>query len=150
MVPTAISMAAVIDRHHTQMPRYVVVPSSVVAEWALEGTTVVEGEINGHSMGRRSLKPWDDERWFIDLPEKLCRTAGVETGDRVDLEIRIASADLPLELSRLLTESPSARHRWDQLSFSRQRMIREYILAAKRPETRERRAHKSLGVTSCS
>jgi hypothetical protein len=44
------------------MPRYLVVPESVIAKWGIEGTTVVEGTVNGTPMGRRGLKRWDDER----------------------------------------------------------------------------------------
>lgn len=135
-----------IERHHPETPRFVVVPASAVAPWRLDGTTVVEGTIDGTPLGRRTIKRWDEDRWFVDLPESVCRAAGVDTGDRVELEIRIASTELPAELASLLSRSSRARERWEGLSASRRRMLREHVLAARRPETRERRARRALGV----
>lgn len=144
MAPRTLDLEATIARHDPGLPRYVVVPASAVRPWKLDGTTVVEGTIDDTPLGRRSLKRWDAERWFLDLPESLCRKAGVDTGDTVALELRVASTDLPEELERLLADSPQARDRWDRLSPSRRRMLREHVLAAQRSETRRRRARKAL------
>ena len=141
---STISLRAQVERHRADLPRYVVVPASAVASWKLEGTTVVEGAIGGVELGRRSLKRWDDKRWFLDLPGKLCRNAGISTGEEIELALRIASSELPQELARLIAESPTARATWRRLSASQQRMLREHILGAKRPETRERRARLGL------
>ena len=141
-----ISLSSRVERHHREMPRYLEVPSSTVAEWRLQGTTVVEGTINEIPIGRRSLKRWGDERWFIDLPAKLYHAAGVDTGDHVRLNIRIASTELPTELAGLLSRSSAARETWGRLMPRRQRMVREHVAAAKRPQTRDRWARCALGV----
>lgn len=146
MAAKSVSVSARVERKYPGLPRYVVVPSSVVRPWRLEGTTVVEGTLDGTALGRRTLKRWDEQRWFLDLPERLCRRAGVETGDDVELEIRRASTELPAELASLLADSSRARERWRELSASRQRVVREHVLAAKRPETRRRRARAALGM----
>jgi hypothetical protein len=142
--PETIDLPATIERHDPGLPRYVVVPASAVGPWRLDGTTVVEGTIAGTPLGRRSLKRWDGERWFLDLPDSLCRKAGVDTGDSVALELRLASTELPDELASLLAGSPEARKRWEGLSASRRRMLREHVLAAKRAETRRRRSRAAL------
>ncbi len=121
-------------------------PASAVAAWNLEGTTVVEGTLDGVDLGRRSLKRWDADRWFVDLPGTWCRNAGVSTGDGVELTLRIASSELPQELARLIAESATAQAAWRRLTASQQRMLREHVLAAKRPKTRERRARRGLGL----
>jgi hypothetical protein len=141
-----IQVSTEVERHQPDLPRFVVIPAALVAVWQPEGTTVVEGEINGISIGRRSMKRWDAERWFIDLPEQLCRTAGIDSGDQVVLEIRMASTELPTELAELLAQSPTATERWNNLSPGHRRAIHEQIVAAKRPETRIRRARKALGL----
>jgi hypothetical protein len=146
MEPSTLELTTTIERHDPGLPRYVVVPGSAVRPWNLDGTTVVEGTIDDTPLGRRSLKRWDAERWFLDLPDSLCRKAGVDTGDTVTLELRPAPTDLPEELTGLLTSSAEARQRWERMTPSRRRMLREHVLAAKRPETRRRRAHKALGV----
>ena len=139
-----VEIRVVVERKHEELARYVVVPSPVAERWGLEGTTTVEGRIGGTDLGRRSLKRWDEERWFIDLPDALCRAAGVETGDATRLVLRVASERLPSELSRLLETHPKARRAWDGLTPSRRRMLREHVLAGKRRATRERRARRGL------
>jgi len=141
-----VRVEGLVQRHHAEMPRYVVVPSTVVASWQLQGTTVVEGALNGMELGRRSLKRWDEDRWFLDLPERWCRQAGITTGDRVTLELSVASKALPLELERILSESPLAKAMWDRMTLSQKRVLREHVMAAKRPATRTRRARRHLGL----
>ncbi|MDE2924635.1 MAG: YdeI/OmpD-associated family protein [Acidobacteriota bacterium] len=144
-VAPTITLRSRVERHQPDLPRYVVVPESAVAPWKLGGTTVVEGTAGGFDFGRRSLKRWDADRWFLDLPGKWCRDAGVSTGDEVELTLRVASSALPAELARLIGESASAQAAWQRLTASQQRMLREHVLAAKRLETRERRARRGLG-----
>lgn len=146
MPAEAVEVRTTVERKHPGLPRYVVVPAEAVAPWKLEGTTVVEGTLNGHELGRRTLKRWDDERWFVELTARFCEAAGVDTGDPARLTLRRASEDLPTELSRLLEESPDARARWNALSRSRRRMLREHVASAKTSSTRERRAARALSA----
>ena len=103
--------------------------------------------MNGVNIGRRSLKRWDDrDCWFMDLAEAVCRKANVETGDRVKLSLRIASEELPAGLAQLIKNNPSVQANWERLTPAQQRMLRQEVLAAKLPGTRERRAARALGV----
>ena len=140
----AVHLAAPIERKHANLPRYVAVPASKVAPWALQTTTVVEGTLNGVDLGRRGLKKWDDQRWFIEIPEPLCRRANVETGHRVNLTLRLASERLPEELEQILASDPAAKEIWHSLNASGQRMLREHVGAARQPATRARRAAQAL------
>ncbi len=141
-----IKFTATIERKHPKLPRFIVVPSEAVASWKLHQTTTVEGAVNGLRLGRRSLKKWDDARWFIELTEPICNRAGIDTGDRVLLSLQIASDKLPEELAKLLANSSRAKKAWTSLTPSAQRMLREYIADAKQPATRQRRASRSLGI----
>ena len=108
-------------------------------------TTIVEGTINNSDFGRRSLKRWDDRQcWWIDLPEPFCKKANLETGDTVELTIRLASEDLPEELIQLLNMNREAKARWDKLTIAQQRMLREEIIAGKSSSTCARRAERAL------
>jgi hypothetical protein len=129
------------------MPRFIVIPKDAVANWRLTETTTVDGTLNGVSVGRRSLKRLDDGDWFIDLPEPLCRRAGVDTGDTADLSLRVASTALPPELSSLLSKNAEARRTWTALTLSQQRMLREHIASATQSTTRLRRATCALTVS---
>ena len=91
------------------------------------------------------MKRWDDRNcWWIDLPERLCKRAKLETGDEVTLKIRLASEDLPDELTELLAKSSKAKASWEKLTMAQRRMLREEIFGAKSSETRTRRAKKQL------
>jgi len=88
---------------------------SIQLTWKLAQTTVVDGTLNGHELGRRSLKKWDERRWFIDLPQPLCGRAKVDTGSRIQLVLQIATDKLPAELEELLATNPAAKQACDRL-----------------------------------
>jgi hypothetical protein len=143
----SLEVTTVVEHKHEGLPRFVCIPLDKVAPWKLDATTTVEGMINGVDVGRRSLKRWDDRGcWFMDLPEPLCRKAQIDTGARVELNLRVASQELPPELARLIANDPAARRAWEQLTPGQQRMLREEIFAASQPATRERRARRALGL----
>ena len=144
-----VRLRAVIERKDPSLPRFIVVPSSELKRWSLDGTTPVVAAIDGIDIGRRNLKLWGKGRdcWFIDLTEPNCNAASVDTGDRVRLELRPASEALPSELADLLASSPKARALWDGQTPGRRRGLIEYVLSAKRPETRMRRAEKARSLS---
>jgi hypothetical protein len=134
----------VVERHHPELSRLVTIPLATVAKWGLTTTTTIEGSINGAPFGRRSIKRWDERQcWWIDLPDPLCRKAGVEVGDKVQLELRLADETLPDELAALLQQKPAFKKTWDKLTSS-QRMLREDVAAARHSDTRRRRAERLL------
>jgi Bacteriocin-protection, YdeI or OmpD-Associated/Domain of unknown function (DUF1905) len=141
-----LDLTATVERKQPRLPRFVVIPARTVASWKITDTTTIEGTINGSDLGRRSIKKWDTDRWFVDLPERICRRASVEVGDQVHLNLRIASEALPEELVHVLAASPKAHKAWDHLNRSARRMIREYVASAKLHNTRLRRASLSLGL----
>ena len=146
-MPVALRCRSTVSRHHPRMPRLVTVPWEAVARWKLAGTTVVEATLDGTPIGRRSLKRWDERRcWWFDLTEPLCRELGLDEGSPVQIELRLASAELPPELAALVERDQAARAAWRALTLAQQRMLREEVLAAKQPATRMRRARTGLGL----
>jgi hypothetical protein len=103
--------------------------------------------INGIAIGRRSLRKWDDDRWFVELVQPMCERAGDDTGDLVNLSLCLASDEFPDELATVLTESRRAQTARAKLTTAQQRMLREEIFAAKSADTRRRRAARALGVS---
>jgi hypothetical protein len=112
-----LNVTSIIEHKHKGLPRFVCIPTSKVARLKLPRTTTVELTMNGVEVGRRSLKRWDDRKcWWMDLPDALCRKANIDTGDRVELSLRIASEKLPVELARLIQTDPAACARWEHLT----------------------------------
>ncbi len=135
-----------IERKDGRLPRFLAVRARMIDGWKLDRTTIVEASIDGFAIGRRSLKQLDEDRWFIELAQPMCERAGVDTGDRVKLSLRLASDDLPDELATLLARDRFAQAAWAKLTAAQQRMLREEVIAAKRPETRRRRAECGLAL----
>src|SRR5262245_48346633 len=140
----ALKLTVRIERKQPKLPAFVVVPARKLARWKLAATTTVEGTLDGVSLGRRSLKRWDDERWFLELRRESLAALGKGPGERAKLVLTRASAELPDELRALLDAEPAARARWEAHTAAQQRMLREEILAAKSATARERRARRAL------
>lgn len=79
-----------IQRKDPKLPRFIVVPSALVSDWGVEKNVAIVGELNGVKLGRRALKRWDADRWFIQLPEPVCKKANVDTGDMVTVTMQIS------------------------------------------------------------
>lgn len=105
----SVGVLTKIQRKQPNLPRFVVIPSQLVADWKLTGTTTVEGTLNGIDMGRRSLKQWDENRWFIELPEPLCKKARVDKGHSVTIVMSLALDEMPAELTQLMASDPKAK-----------------------------------------
>lgn len=140
----AVELTVRIERKQAGLPAFVVVPASAIAKWELAGTTTIEGSLDEVPLGRRSLKRWDDERWFVELKREHLESTGRSVGDLARLSIHPASTELPDELQRVLDAEPAARARWLARTEAQRRMLREDIAAAKTAATREKRARKAL------
>jgi hypothetical protein len=142
-----VNLCCQLERKDPRLPRFLVVPTSLLQEWELAGTTVVEATVNEVAVGRRTLKRWDPDRWFVELTQPMCERAGIDTGDRVNLTLELVSDELPSELAMLLSSNRRAQAAWGKLTAAQQRMLREEIFAAKSADTRRRRAERGLGLS---
>ena len=112
--------------------------------WTLTETTTVLAAIGESRPVRRSLKRWDDDRWFIDLPRPLLGAADLSVGDEVTVSLSLAPTDLPEELREILASNPNAAARWEKMSASQRRSLREHVSAGVKSETRRRRAERAF------
>lgn len=140
----SVKVEVLLERKHPDMAAFVVVPAAKVARWKLAGTTTVEGTLDGHPLGRRSLHRWDDGRWFLELRREHLAAVGKAPGERATLVITLASGALPAELQHLIDADPAAGARFRAMTQAQRRMLREHVLEAKTPATRGRRARRAL------
>jgi hypothetical protein len=118
----SVTYKAVIERKHPQLPRYVVTPARIPEAWNLTATTTITGTLNGVDLGRRGLKSWGDaRRWFFEVPEPVCRKAGVDTGDDVVLVFAPAKDAVPSEVAEMIATSRKFADVWSTLTPGRQR-----------------------------
>jgi hypothetical protein len=104
--------------------------------------------INGHSW--KSRVAIMRGRYLLGLSNANRNTAGVVTGDEVEVEVDIDAEPRvvvePADFARALDADPVARTAYDRLSYSHKR---EHVLAiesAKKAETRIRLIEKALAM----
>ena len=85
-----------IERKQAELPSFVVIPAAEVARWKLRATTTVEGTLDGVPLGRRSLKRWDDQRWFIELRRELPAARSLRSGVLIGRLALSAADGMPL------------------------------------------------------
>ena len=113
-----IQLTTRVQQKAPNLPCYFVVPAGRADSLGIQGTTVVEVEIDGAEVGRRTLKRWDDHRWFTDLSARVLRRVGVAVGDRIRVVLRPASQDLPDELVAVIESDGKARRVWASFTDS--------------------------------
>lgn len=87
-----VKLSAKVARKRDDLPRFVVIPSSAIAEWGLTGTTPVDVVINGVAVERRNIRFWDAAKWFFSITAKDCKKVGIDTGDTVELVISLVGS----------------------------------------------------------
>jgi Bacteriocin-protection, YdeI or OmpD-Associated/Domain of unknown function (DUF1905) len=137
-----------LDRHDPKLPRFVVLPASAAAALGLQHRVTVEGTLGRVPFGRRSIKPWGDGRYFIDVPGDLCRKAAVDVGDTVDVSVTVVDDRPPADLVDALGRDTVAARAWARLTPSQQRRIVDDVVQAVRPTTRQRRIARWVGQLS--
>src|SRR5688572_5099654 len=103
-----------LQRKDPGLPVYVVVPGKFVKPWELSGTTIIEGTANGFPFGRRTIKAWGKgtDDWFVEFIAPFCKTAGLNVGDDIVVELQRADTSTPEELQSLLTNSKKLASLW--------------------------------------
>lgn len=137
-----ISLDAVVERIAPEVPRFVVYPGKA---WDETETFIVDVSLNGVAIGLRSLIPWKERGWHFGLSQPMCSKVGVETGDRVRVQMHRLRDARPRELKELLKSDSRAEKVWDALSAGERRDLVLFVAGAKETETRMGRARHLLG-----
>lgn len=108
----------------------------------------VKVTINGYTF--RSTIARMGGQTFIPLRKSNREAAAVEGGDRVKVRITADSdardVEVPADLAKSLKAKAGLWKQWGELSYTNQREYVESVLGAKKPETRERRIAKVVGL----
>jgi hypothetical protein len=134
--------SAELARHHPDLPVYLLVPPETVARFGATGTFVVGASVNGLDIGRRSVKPWGEGRWFLELTKAHCTALSVEEGDAVQVR-RQTVPQTPPDLEAAI-RADGLTDAWTAVSEAQRRAVSEEVFAAKRPATRAARIAKAV------
>jgi hypothetical protein len=125
---------------------YVTVPAEVVGALGGGGRIKVLATFEGVSY-RGSIVRMGGES-ILGVLKDIRETLGKAPGDAIvvtvepDLEERVV--EIPPELEALLAENPEALRAFDALSYSHRREHAVYVAEAKKAETRQRRAERTI------
>ncbi len=123
-------------------------PVDVVEYFGTRGRVPIRGTINGFAF-RSSLMPMGGCH-MMPVNQALCKGAGVQPGDLVDVVMERDSeertVEVPPELKKQLAKSKKAQERWDRLAFTHKKEMANSITGAKQEETRKRRLAKVVQV----
>ena len=78
------------------------------------------------------------------IRDALGKGHGDEVEVSVEPDIQEREVEVPAELATLLKSSPAALEAFEALSYTRRREHASHVAGAKKPETRERRARKTV------
>ncbi|HEY9062481.1 MAG TPA: YdeI/OmpD-associated family protein [Pseudobacteroides sp.] len=133
---------AEIIKHETLNSGYIEFPYDVEKEFGVKGQVKVKAYFDGYEY-RGSLAKMGHRCHFIGLNQKVRNAIGKGPGDKVhviivqDTEER--AVEIPMELDNLLHTNPNEKEFFHKLSYSHKREYIEWILSAKKEDTKDRR-----------
>lgn len=121
---------------------FLILPKAASARLPARGMTTVEGTINGATF-LATLEPDGQKSHWLKVDRKLAKAAGAETGDIVALEFaptsKVPEPELPTDLKKALAANSEAKTVWTDITPIARRDWIQWIVSAKRAETRQRR-----------
>jgi hypothetical protein len=125
---------------------HILIPFNAAEVFGRRGLIPVTGAINGHAF-RSSLMPEGEGRHYLAANKTMLAGAKAAAGDTVHLELELDTAertvDVPPELTAALAPSPQAAAAFARLAYSHQKEYVDWIIGAKKQETRVARAGKA-------
>lgn len=121
---------------------FLILPRSASAKLPTRSMTAVDGTLNGQAF-HATLEPDGERSHWLKVPRKLRERAGAQVGDIVSLTMTPAAKQpepkVPADLARALAAAPEAKRVWTDITPIARRDWIQWIVSAKRAETRTRR-----------
>ncbi|PYT65627.1 MAG: hypothetical protein DMG39_28975 [Acidobacteria bacterium] len=121
------------------------IPFDVSKVWGVRGRLRVKGEINGFPF-RTALFPTGRGYHFLLVNKRMQTGGDVRAGSaahfRLEPDLEVRKATLPVELKRALSPDRSLQRWFDNLSYSIRKWICEQVAQPKSADSRVRRAEQ--------
>jgi hypothetical protein len=133
-----------LQRKHPDLPVFIRIPAAVLAPWQLSEWKTVEGSLNGHGFGRRTIKDWgkNSADWFVEFLKPYLDRNSLRPGDAVEVELRLADMTMPAEMAARIRSDAEFARGYEMLSPNHKRNAIEHYLEAKTPAGRTARLEK--------
>jgi hypothetical protein len=127
----------------------VTIPFNVEKTFGSKARVAVKGTVN-EAPYRGSAMPSGDGSHFLVVNKTLQKQAGAVPGDMLSITMEPdtgeRTVELPEELQAVLKKNPAALKAFEKMSYSHQREYADHVREAKKPETRQSRAEKSVAM----
>ncbi len=122
---------------------FVAVPAAAMKAFGGRKRVPVVATINGFSY-RTTISNMGDGP-CIPVRASVRAEAGVEAGDRIDVSLELDAAERTVDVPPFFAKALTAAERraFDAMAYTHRKEYVEWILDAKKPETRERRIEKA-------
>ena len=126
---------------------FVEFPYDVKQEFGKNGQVKVKAYFDGFEY-RGSLVKMGHHCHIIGLNKKVRDSIHKKAGDKVNViiieDIDERTVEIPADLNQIFKKNTAARSLFDGLSYTNRKEYAEWILAAKKPETRAARIDKCI------
>jgi bifunctional DNA-binding transcriptional regulator/antitoxin component of YhaV-PrlF toxin-antitoxin module len=126
---------------------YVRVPLDVQEAYGAKGQVKVKACVNGVAF-RGSLMPQGDGTHYLVIPKAVRDEAGVTEGNEAEVAIEPDTDKReivpPPDVAEALSRNERADAVYGGLAYSHQKAYVDWIVSAKKPETRQRRIEKAM------
>jgi len=123
------------------------IPFSAVEVFGRRGRIPVAGTLNGFAF-RRALTPLGNGHHYMMVDKTIKAGANVAAGAYVHVELVLDEAErrvpIPEELATLLAIDQTSHDAFLRLAYTHQKEYADWISSAKKPETRQSRAQKTI------
>jgi bifunctional DNA-binding transcriptional regulator/antitoxin component of YhaV-PrlF toxin-antitoxin module len=126
-------------------PPLVEVPFDVKERWGKARAPVLV-RVNGVEL--RTTVAVYEGRYYVGFRKEIRERAGIAPGDEVTVELERDDAprevEVPPALGEALASDADAQAAYDALSFTHRREYAEWVVGAKKDETRDRRVARAV------
>ncbi|WP_263357852.1 YdeI/OmpD-associated family protein [Acidicapsa ligni] len=126
---------------------HLIIPFDVVKVFGSKARVPVTGTLNDISF-RNSVMPVGDGTHYMNINKELLAAANTKAGELVQVTMAIDKAertvDVPEELQKSLKKNKEAASFFDSLAYSHKKEYVDWIVSAKKPETKTARVDKTI------
>ena len=144
--PIAKSFKATLERMQGNLGWVIIrIPFDVEKVWGVRGRLRVKGEINGFAF-RTALFPTGRGYHFLLVNKRMQGGADARAGNtaqfRLEPDLEVRKAVMPVELKRALSQARSVQRWFDNLSYSIRKWLCDQVAQPKSGAARVRRAEQ--------
>jgi hypothetical protein len=128
---------------------YLSIPDEISSRFGSKGQVRVRGTIDGCPFRSTSLPMGDGLHYLVvgkDIRNQIKKAEGDSVKVTLELDPEDRQVVIPEDLYQAMETQPKAREGFETLTYSQQKIYVDWILSARREETRTNRIEKALAL----